>query len=213
MNNNPAQAPTMKWHKFLIYFSLWANAVLALGQAAQMLTGSQYGSQDVIDALYARFQNLKGADMAFGILNIALAAYLIYTRFQLASFKKGAPGKLTLAYGMALVLTVAYPAVLSGITKLSFQEVSSDSVIGLIAADVVMMIVNHIYYQKRAFMFEGASGQTTGGTGTVSGGAGTAANPGFKTVNPPPRDRFCTHCGQKAEPGDQWCTRCGTKLD
>ncbi len=59
----------MKWHKFLVNFSLWAGAVLNLIMGFACLA--------------------EGAPL-YGLVLIGAAAYAIYVRFQLAKFKKNA---------------------------------------------------------------------------------------------------------------------------
>ena len=217
MNNNSSQQPSMKWHKFLIYFSLWFSAVVAALNAFSLLTGSRYGSQDVMDAFYTHYQGLKSVDTVFGILLFALAGYLIYTRFQLAGFKPGAPNKLTVTYVLSAAVNIGYLLVTSSVTKLPLSEIGGSSISGSIAISVAMIIVNYNYYKKRDILF---NARPESGTATAQ----TFAVPPTYTATPtstdnrtsahaPEQVRFCTHCGLKAEPGDKWCTRCGTKLD
>lgn len=221
MSNGMTQTPSMKWHKFLVNFALWASAVLTLLSAFQMLTGSQYGTEDVIRRVYALYEGLKGADMIFGVLQIGLAVFLIYTRFQLAGFREGAPGKLLLSYGASLLVSVGYSLVVSSITHLSVAEVTSGNLAASIAAGVAMIIVNRNYYQKRAHLFGEANGGAAASAGadvqaTQSNGQSAQWNgQNAQQANQSPADkvRFCTRCGKKADPDDQWCTGCGTKLD
>ena len=149
--NNSQSEPTMKWHKFLIYFSLWAGAVLCVFNGFQLLTGSHYGGQ--ADVVYSYFRGLKLTDMVFGLLYIALAVYMIYVRFQLAGFKQGAPGKLTVVYVVQLVAFLGYALFASSQIGISIGEAMDSSSISSLVVSVVMIFVNRVYYGKRAHMF------------------------------------------------------------
>ena len=48
--NSPQNPPSpdsfkLKWHKFLIYFALWAGALVNAGSAVQCISGTVYGSE------------------------------------------------------------------------------------------------------------------------------------------------------------------------
>ncbi len=68
-NETAAPAYGMKWHKFLVNFSLWLGAILNFVMGAACM--------------------FEGAPL-YGIVLICAAAYSIYVRFQLANFKKNA---------------------------------------------------------------------------------------------------------------------------
>ena len=192
----------MKWHKFLIYFSLWANAVMSVISGAQIITGSQYGPPEAAGQLYATVSGLKAADMVFGVLLIAMGAFFIYTRFQLAGFKAGAPNKLTIAYALDLAITLGYLMVVSGLTKIPVGDLMNSSVPSTIIASVVLIIVNRVYYNKRAHLF----GDGPSYAGSTPETTSYAPSSGTYTVN------VCPKCGTKAEAGDAFCVNCGTKL-
>ena len=74
----------MRWFKFLIYFSLFAGALLNLGNAVIYLTGSGYDGK--ADLVWAFFDGLKGLDTFMGIACILIAIFQVFTRFKLSSF-------------------------------------------------------------------------------------------------------------------------------
>lgn len=193
MDSNTVPERSMKWHKFLVNFALWAAAVLSAVSGAQLLTGSHYGDSAMTEQVYRTFGSLKSADTVFGILQIALAVLLIYTRFQLAGFKKGAPNKLTLAYALNLVVFLGYAVVVSNIVGAPFSEILDPSSTSSVAASVAMLVINRIYYGKRAHLFGDAP-------------AAVSAPPAEKAVE------ACPRCGAKPEPGDAYCVNCGAKL-
>lgn len=141
----------MKWHKFLIYFSLWAGALLSVGNGFQLLTGIYYSGY--ADQVYSYYNGLKAVDTIFGIMNIAIAIYMIYVRFQLAGFKQGAPGKLITLYSIDLVASFAYSLVVSGITHISLSQIMDSSAISGLVTAIVMIFINRSYYGKREHMF------------------------------------------------------------
>ena len=138
----------MGWHKFLIYFSLWAGAVVNLINGFQLLTGAQY--EDNADWIYSMYGGLRGVDMLFGAAILALAAACIYVRFQLAGYKRNAPNLLMYLYVANVVVTLAYPLLVSMTTPLSFGEVfSATSLVGPVA----FIFINKTYYEKRMHLF------------------------------------------------------------
>ena len=165
-----SQGYSMKWHNFLIYFSLWAGAVLMIVSGTQLLTGAAYGTPEDSSRVYAYFSGLKTVDMTFGLLQFAAAGWLIYTRFQLASMKAGAPGKLTAAYVLNVLLSVGYLAAASGVTRVSVSELGDGSVIGTIISGIVMILANRSYYGKRETLFRNGTEAVT----AKPAGSGTA---------------------------------------
>ena len=154
MNNNGYHTqpdPPMKWHKFLIYFSLWAGALINFFNGLQLLNGSIY--QGNADQVYSVFSGLKTVDMIFGIIYIAIAIFMIYVRFQLAGFKRGAPGKLISLYVIQLVALFAYTLVASVTIHIPWAEIFSSSIIPSLIVSIVMIFVNRYYYSKRAHLF------------------------------------------------------------
>ena len=58
----------MSWYRFLIYFLLFAEALLVVVSRIRLLVG------DVSDGLYINYPMMPGIDMAFGILYLFLGA-------------------------------------------------------------------------------------------------------------------------------------------
>ncbi len=146
----PEQYP-MKWHKFLIYFSLWVSALVTLSAAGQFFSGSHYNG--LADAVYAKYgSSLKTLDLLMGMASIFLAVWAIYTRFQLAGYKSGAPAKLMLLYAISLIVSVLYMIFACSISGLSFSALLEDSV-GTLIGNGLMMFINKVYYDKRSVLF------------------------------------------------------------
>jgi len=146
----PEQYP-MKWHKFLIYFSLWVSALVTLSAAGQFFSGSHYNG--LADAVYAKYgSSLKTLDLLMGMASIFLAVWAIYTRFQLAGYKSGAPAKLMLLYALSLIVSVLYMIFACSISGLSFSALLEDSA-GTLIGNGLMMFINKVYYDKRSVLF------------------------------------------------------------
>ena len=147
----------MKWFKFTIYFSLWANMVLNIINAMMMFTGGTYGGD--AHYVYEAFPSLKGVDVFFGVLYLGLAVFAVIVRFRLANFKKGSPLLAHILVGTNAGIFLLYAMVASGITGIAFFELISDS-IGSIIGMVVLLIWNINYFNKRADLFTDETGAT-----------------------------------------------------
>ncbi|MBE6942139.1 MAG: zinc-ribbon domain-containing protein [Ruminococcaceae bacterium] len=148
-------ALSMKWFKFLIYFGLWAGAVLnILLNGVMMLSGSQYGDAQTVELVYAMFGDLKSLDTLCGILAIVVGVLGIYTRFQLAGFKKNGPMLLTCVYAGSIAFTLIYIIGINSILpEYVLSEMDFSSIYGNIAGSVVMIFANITYFKKRAHLF------------------------------------------------------------
>lgn len=146
--------PSMKWYKFLIYFSLWAGAVLNIFSAISMLTGSQYGTDGEAELVYAMFEDLKTLDMLCGIFALVLAVFSIYTRFQLAGFKQKAPMFLTILYAGVCVYDLIYIiGCTNALPEYVLSEMDFTSMYSNLVTSAVMIFVNMSYFKKRAHLF------------------------------------------------------------
>lgn len=151
----PAAAElSMKWFKFLIYFSLWAGAVINLANAVLMLTGSVYEvavnsiSPDVVYGFYGN--GLKAFDMIYGIAMLALAAFSIHARFRLAKFRKDGPLCLYIVYGASIALSLIYTI---GTTIIVGESTFSSDIASNVLVSFIFIFVNRSYFKKRSAMF------------------------------------------------------------
>ena len=136
------------WHKFMINFSLFAAALLNLCQGAQTIVGANYG--DMAEQVYSYYDGLKHVDILYGCALIAMSVFCVYTRFQLAAFKRGAPRLLTILYSCVILLSLLYLALFDSVTGISMMD---SSVISNLAGSVTMAVINILYYKKRASLF------------------------------------------------------------
>lgn len=141
----------MKWHKFLIYFSLWAGAIMNVLTGIGTLTGSIYAGEGVDpEMIYRVFGGLKAVDVLMGVVFIALAVLLIVARFALAGYKKNGPKLLVIAYAANIALALIYPIMVAAVTGLSFGDLFD---VSTLISSGIMLVVNKIYYDKRAHLF------------------------------------------------------------
>ena len=89
----------------------------------------------------------------YGLLLCALAVYQIYVRFQLAGFKKEAPGKLSMMYIITILLGLAYMLVVSAVTRISVSALLDSSTVGSYIGSIVFLFINKAYYGKRSHLF------------------------------------------------------------
>ncbi len=150
----------MKWYKFLIYFALFASAILSFISGLDCLTGNLFGAFGwTADEAYAEFEGLKTLFTVSGIVSIMYAGYLLVTRYCLAKKMKTGPKLIMLMYVINTVINVvlsiasAYLVVLN--TGKTWQE-AGFSVIGLItdiAMGALLVYLNKVYFDKRSALF------------------------------------------------------------
>lgn len=151
----------MKWFKFLIYFSLFAGALVNLVMGFRLLSGGNYGSSYIADLVYGYFSGLKAIDIIVGILFIVVAGFMVFVRFQLAGFKANGPKLFLLLYAVNAAVSVIYSVGVIVVCKSSSMSYLTDEVVSTVIAScvtqvivsVVMIIVNKIYFDKRKDLF------------------------------------------------------------
>ncbi len=148
------QKPDLKmgWYKFLIYFSLFAGAVLNVLDAISLLTGGIYDG--AAELVYAVFSSLKGLDTFIGIATLGLAGMCIYTRFRLSGFYKNGPMMLNITYIASLAVNLIYIIGLSSIVPDIISDASTvSSQVSSTITSVMMIFVNTAYFKKRSHLF------------------------------------------------------------
>lgn len=141
----------MKWYKFLIWFALWAGAVLLAAQGIGYLTGLAYkdGSGLSADTVYGNFPGLRVWDKLYGAGLLLLGAFNIFTRFRLSGFKANSPKCLYFAYIFQACLAVINAITVAAITKVS----GAASAVGAVLACVALIFLNRSYFAKRGELF------------------------------------------------------------
>lgn len=145
----------MKWHKFLVYFSLWFSAFLNGLTGLASLSGAQYKMVNVEGkTVYSLLPSLEPIDKFYGVFLLILAFFTILTAICLIKLKRGAPRWLIALYTVSLLGGVVYGGLVDNVLRShgSLGAVVSRSSSSMIIS-VVMITVNYIYYKKREELF------------------------------------------------------------
>ena len=142
----------MGWFKFTIYVQLFLNALLMLINGVSYLTGSGYGEYK--DTVYLLYPSLKAVDICLGIVSILFAVYAIFTRMQLAKFKKNGPLFLYILLGGHIAL-----GILSNVITIlivgsgGVSAYNMGRIFGQVTGVVILLVIDIIYFQKRKSLF------------------------------------------------------------
>lgn len=145
----------MKWWKFLVYFLLFASAVLNLFSGIGQLTGSIYEEtpgDGMIELVYATYPALKPVDVIVGLLTIGLAVLAIFVRQSLYKFKAIGPKLLIIMYAASCIINAVYCVAVFSIVPDIAKDMTSDF-ISTIATGIIMVVVNVIYFRTRKELF------------------------------------------------------------
>lgn len=136
----PQNTYPMKWHKFLIYFQLFAAALISLYNAVECFRTVFLGLGvfDPWNVVYA----------IAGVICVVLAVWAIYVRFRLAGFRKNGPKMYILFLAINCVFQVLNLVIVFG-----GDITTTSSAIGSVGAGVLMLVLTNIYYKKRADLF------------------------------------------------------------
>ncbi len=161
MKTEPLEIPLdnlnlpMKWYKFLIYFSLIAGAILNVFTGIQFLTGSLYEIAPGVSAemVYDAFPGLKGVDMAMAFASFFTAAFGLYTRHRLATYRKDGPALLNAMYILIAAVQFLYAGALFIAEPSLAADMDFSSLVTQIVVAVVMVLINKKYFKRRAHLF------------------------------------------------------------
>lgn len=136
----PQNTYPMKWHKFLIYFQLFAAALVSLYNAVvcfrMMFLGlGTFGPWNMIYAIA-------------GVICVVLAVWAIYVRFRLAGFRRNGPKMYILFLAINCVFQV-----LNLVIAFGGDITTTSSAVGSVVSSVLMLVLTNIYYKKRAELF------------------------------------------------------------
>lgn len=147
----PEQEYGMKWYKFLIYFALFAGAIVNFVTGIMTLSGAIYAAGGVTaDMVYEYFPGLETWTMIYGFALMGVAVFGIVTRFMLAKFKKSGPVCLYVLYIINALLGIAM--LLLG-SQILHENLVGTSDIASMGVSVVMLIINIVYFKKRESLF------------------------------------------------------------
>lgn len=146
----------MRWYKFLIYFALFAGAVLNTFSAFTYLAGMAYVDElgnNVTSLQYEAYPLLQLIDIVYGILLLGVAAFGIYTRFALALYKKSGPMTLFVFYGVSAGISLLREIACAILVGNIGDPLTIASFAITVLANVILIVLNNIYFEKRSHLF------------------------------------------------------------
>ncbi len=149
---DPDAPRPLRWYKCLIYFALFALALLGLYNAVVFISGTYwdmlgYPSVEIYEASGA----LKTADMVYGLAMGLSAVLSIVVRFRLAGYKREAPGNLIALLTLNAVCTILYYFV--AMPKILYGTVDLSGALLGCGASCLTVYLNKLYFDKRAALF------------------------------------------------------------
>lgn len=145
--------PSMKWFKFLIYFALFAGAVINLAYGITYISGDIYeiqtNGQATSEMVYSLFSGLKAVDVFYGVVMILIGGFSIFTRFLLSKYRKKGPLFLYILCGIGAGLSLIYSIAVMSISGVN--QVANGVVSVIVSA--VFIIFNIKYFGKRKNLF------------------------------------------------------------
>ena len=147
----PASAALpMKWHKFLIYFALWAGAILN-GISGISTLFSCFGGEYA--AVYDAYPALLGLDIFSSLCLIGIAVFQFITRNALARFSRKAPQMVVWLYASTVILSVLQVVAVWLVSGVGLSYVMTPDMWLILIEGALMTWANQVYYRKRAAMF------------------------------------------------------------
>ena len=140
----------MKWYKFLVYFALWAGAVINFSEAVYGLFG--IAKNDAEQYLYYFISGYEEYDRIAAIFLLGIIAFQIYTCIQLLGYRNKAPLFLIMMYAVLLVYNLITIIVVD-----LMMSVSLGYLVGYIIVVFLFYglfgVLNAVYFYKRRHLF------------------------------------------------------------
>ena len=146
------EAPSypMKWHKVLMVLMI-IGGILTIGNGINVMVGSDYMSAGwTADRVYAVFPGMKACDLTYGICGVALGIFEFIVRNRLNNLRSNGPRSLMTMYVLSIASSLIYTAWASSVLRVN---VFSNANWGFWVRNVLLMIINGIYYSKRKELF------------------------------------------------------------
>ena len=132
----------MGWYKFMIYFQLFAGAVIDIIVGLSVMSISRLGSG------YGTSSSFFGTIFVLmGVFCIAFGIFYIYCRTLMARFSTKAITTLYIVYGVNIAVSVF------GLIGSSRSGSSPASTIINLGATIALLVINMSYFTKRAHLF------------------------------------------------------------
>ena len=133
-----------KWYKFLIYFALWAIALINFVVGFMFIYGTHYKisalSQNII---YNYYLDLKQLDIFLGYMHFLVSIYIIIVGYYLSALKVGAPNMLLAMHVIIIFFRIFYIMV----CPLNLHAFNIFNILSLII-NVLTMFYEYYYFKK-----------------------------------------------------------------
>ena len=208
----------MVYYKFLINFSLFAGAVINLIFGIYYISGEIYAvvlnEKITATEVYAFYGNeLKVIDVLYGLFLTTSAIYSFVVRQRLANFKANAPGSLTILCTLSTFIPFLYSIICFKFT----EQPLNTSLISSFIGSLVTLLINIVYFKKRAHLFSEKSMSTKNSAdNSLSTLMDNKYNPTelhvTSTTIKPKKILYCSKCGTKLADNSIYCHNCGSKI-
>ena len=148
---NGAPLP-MKWHKFLIYFALWAGAILNGISGIQTLSNA-LNPNSLMWGLYGLSTGLRAFYIVSGVFSFGLGVFQICTRMSLARLSRRGPRMAVWNYALSFILNALTILLASVLFGMPINALMDWSMWLILIEGALMTWANQVYYRKRAAMF------------------------------------------------------------
>ncbi len=148
----------LKYHKFLVFFGLWAIAVISAAYAAIYYSGIMYNwaqTYSSAESIYSYYgKGLKILDSAYATLLVVSAALSVIGRYRLKSMT----GDGVIAVCSLFALQGAFPLIYSISAYFITKSVTAVTLKGVLTLVfwLALAAVTFIYYKKRGIKFKNA---------------------------------------------------------
>lgn len=209
----PVGEMPMKWYKFIIYCQLFFSAISCLANGYYMTIGYQYG--EYVSQIYTYFPGMQILDIITACFYFALAVYVIIVRHKLAKFQKSGPSLYISIYAISALAALLYTLIA---TLIIHSNVFSATVIGRIIANVIWLLINKKYFERRRHLFINdnmclinsfSKRRCAKDTDSESSNCASPQTPTASSLHTPAQ--YCHKCGNKLEPDSRFCSKCGAK--
>ena len=140
---NTAQG-MMLWHK-IVLFLVGIRAVRCLIRGLSIL--KSYVDSDVPESMVP----VRNLFLGIGIENIAIGVFAVICLYRLGKYMRSGPGSVKILYGMSIAGTLILTMWLVSISP--DADLSKAGLADSFLFDVLMLVINSIYYSKHQDLF------------------------------------------------------------
>ena len=142
----------MKWHKFLIYFALWAGAIVNGISGIQMLSNA-LNPNSLMWGLRGLSTGLRAFYIVSGVFSFGLGVFQICTRMSLARLSRRGPRMAVWNYALSFILNALLILFASVLFGMPINALMDWSVWLILIEGALMTWANQVYYRRRAKLF------------------------------------------------------------